>query len=256
MTEENNLNAIEKSIMVLNAFGPRNEELGTRELSRILGFSSSTVSRILQVFLKHNMVQKNPNNNKYQLGTGIMMLGNSVNPTVEKNNILSIAEPHLLELNRTTQENVALVVLSKDRIIIMRELESSLRIKPEQNPIGIEPNWHASASVRAILSFSEEKLRQKFFKRKREKYTPQTITDLNILKKQLIKIRKTGVSFDFGEKFEDVWAVASPIFNQKKEPIGAIGTYGPSFRIKERLETELAELTRKSAQQISNSVFF
>jgi len=251
MTEEIKLNSTEKSIMILNAFIPLNQEMGTRELSRKLGLSSSTVSRILQDFLKYDIVQRNTQNNKYQLGIGMLLLGNSVNQSFAKNNVLQVAEPYLVKLNQTTKENVGFVVLSRERMIIMRELDSPLRIKPVSHSVGSEPSWHCSASSRAMLSFSGEELQRKFFKRKREKFTSKTITDLKTLKKQLIQIRETGVSFDYGEKFDDVWAVASPIFNHKSQPIAAVGTYGPAFRIKDRLEGELTELTKKTARHIS-----
>jgi IclR family transcriptional regulator, KDG regulon repressor len=251
MKEENRLNSIEKSLNVMNAFKPNNKEMGTRELSRKLGFSSSTVSRILLILMKYNMVRKNITTGKYQLGSGVQQLSNAFGQSYDKISLLDIVEPYLMDLKQKSKENIGLTVYSNNKVIIIRQLEGVKPIQPVTSSIGSEVQWHASSSAKIILAFLSKDIQKIFFKQKREQFTSKTITDLSILKKQLIKAREMGVGFDYGEKHEDVWAVSAALFDQEENPIGAVGIYGPSFRLEKRLEGELADLTRETARKIS-----
>ena len=49
-------------------------------------------------------------------------------------------------------------------------------------------------------------------------FTPNTITDPKIFKRQLKEIKKKGFSFDRGEYYPDVDAMAAPVFNSNGKP--------------------------------------
>ena len=57
-------NAIEKSLDILLAFTPYNQELGTGEISRRLGLHKATASRILRTLAEKGFLQQDPEGNK------------------------------------------------------------------------------------------------------------------------------------------------------------------------------------------------
>ena len=56
--------SLEKALEILLAFLPHNAEMGTVELSEIVGFHRSTVNRLLHVLEKYGFVQQNPDTKK------------------------------------------------------------------------------------------------------------------------------------------------------------------------------------------------
>ena len=64
-----------------------------------------------------------------------------------------------------------------------------------------------------------------------ERRTPQTITSIRALQRQLEEIRKTGYAVDDEEFDIGVRCIAVPIFDFRNKAIGSIGISGPASRI-------------------------
>jgi DNA-binding IclR family transcriptional regulator len=63
-----------------------------------------------------------------------------------------------------------------------------------------------------------------------EPLTPNTITNRDQLEKELVSIRKQGFAVSHGEWIADASGIATPIFDQFNEPVGAISISGPTQR--------------------------
>ncbi|MBW1862914.1 MAG: helix-turn-helix domain-containing protein [Deltaproteobacteria bacterium] len=59
--------SLEKALIILLAFDPQNREIGTVELSEMVGLHKSTVSRLLKVLVAYNFIQQNPQTKKFSL---------------------------------------------------------------------------------------------------------------------------------------------------------------------------------------------
>ena len=60
--------SVQKALQILLAFVPHNQEMGTMEVSTLLGIHKSTVSRLLNVLCHYNFLQQDAKTRKFMLG--------------------------------------------------------------------------------------------------------------------------------------------------------------------------------------------
>lgn len=94
-----------------------------------------------------------------------------------------------------------------------------------------------------ISQLSDKKLNN-LLEKTLPKYTKNTITDRETLKRELLRINITKISFDNMEHFEKIKAVATPILNKNNKIIAAISC--PCFP---------EDLTDEKIQIISKEMF-
>jgi DNA-binding IclR family transcriptional regulator len=248
------LSSTEKALKILLAFAPYNHEMGTLELSKKLGIHKSTVSRLLRLLAAHGFLQQNPDTKKYALGRSVVEIGNAAAKSLS-HTIVGIAHPYLNYLSETVGESVALEVLAGTDIILAGHVEGQKHIRFTFNQ-GEVVAINVAAGAKAILAFCEPELVNQCLKKKFVRYTKNTIVSKREYRALLETIRETGISYDKGERYEDSYAIAAPIFNSEKTPIAAVVIAGPAFRMTDQFLKEAIIPLEKTAREISNRLFY
>jgi IclR family acetate operon transcriptional repressor len=94
-------------------------------------------------------------------------------------------------------------------------------------PIGTRGPLHCGGAGKAMLAMSEaEQLR--VFGGPLIAFTPNTITDYAVLRRELAAIRARGYSLDNEEVVMGVYCVGIPILDRNGHPVGAVSISGPS----------------------------
>jgi DNA-binding IclR family transcriptional regulator len=84
------------------------------------------------------------------------------------------------------------------------------------------------------------------------KYTTNTITDLDSLMKELVKIREKGYAVDVEEHEQGVACIASPVFDHRGIA-AAISVSGPSDRVIQQIsKSNLPQMVIDAAGEISS----
>ncbi len=254
VTPGEKLNAIEKALVILKLFNPTNQELGTVEISKILGYHKATVSRTLLLLARHGYLEQNRISKKFKLGPAILSLGMTLSRSL-KADLVHIAKPHMDELRDRFQESVVLEVLSTKNVVIAYISEGPKRIRLAGEIGDILP-VNVAAGAKSILAFSSMEIRNYLLNQEFKKMTPKTITDPEVLMKQLADIREYGVAFDTGEYDEYVNAIAAPILNYEECPVGAIVIAGFAENIELREDSEMALAVKETALTISKQLYY
>ena len=247
-------NAIEKALKILSTFIPYNQECGTTEISRKLGFHKATVSRILLTLTEHRFLEQNYQTKKFRLGPVAMNLGIAVRRSL-KSDLVHIAKPFIDELRDQLKESVLMEILSKDHTIIAYIAEGPRRVRLA-GTIGDYLPIHVAAGAKAILAFSPPQVKSSFLNKKMPRLTPHTITDPQTLDRQFREIKKCGVSFDEEEHDLDINAIGAPVFNGEKFPVAAVVVAGPKTRVSCHSDTPIAIQLKKTAARISERLFY
>ncbi len=248
------LSSTEKALKILMSFTPHNHEMGTLELSKKLGIHKSTVSRLLHLLKDYDFLEQNPDTKKYILGRSAAEIGNAVIKSLNTN-IVALAQPHLNALSAAVGESVALEVLSGVQVVLAHQVEGQQHIRfsftlGEQTPL------HVAAGAKAILAFSEPGFVDRCLKKKLTRFTPNTVSSKKRYLEVLDEVRKTGIAFDKGERYEDVWAMGAPIFGHDGSPVAAVVIAGPAARWTPAfIEQSIAPL-KKTAAEISERLFY
>jgi DNA-binding IclR family transcriptional regulator len=116
---------------------------------------------------------------------------------------------------------------------------------------------HVGSGAKIIMAFSDAKFVEKLLEGKLSRYTPNTITNPEVLKKHLSDYRKQGVAFDNGELDEDVHTVAAPIFNYQKRPVAAAVVVAPAKRMtNKQVKSMVVASVKETAKLISSKLFY
>ena len=74
-TEEKNVKRIEKALNILLLFSQETTELSHTEISRAMGWSTATTSRLLSTLQNKGFLIRDPSSGKYSLGGVLYFLG-------------------------------------------------------------------------------------------------------------------------------------------------------------------------------------
>ena len=248
-----NLSSTEKALKILMAFSPYNNEMGTLELSKKLGIHKSTVSRLLHLLTANDFLQQNPATKKYLLGRAVAEIGNAVFKSLDSA-IVGIALPYLNVLSEQVGESVALEVVSGTNIFLASHVEGRQHIRfsfqmGEQVPINV------TAGAKAILAYSNPEFVKQCLQAKFQRFNANSITSKKAYRALLAEVRKTGVAYDRGERYEDALAMAAPIFNHQGQPIAAVVIAGPAFRLTSLFLQKAVGPLKQTAADISQRMF-
>lgn len=169
------------------------------------------------------------NNGSYVLGPAAYRLGLSITPSVS---IGRIAAPFMKALVDICEETVLIGTLDRDmgRVIYVEKLESARSIRYTV-PLGTSRPLYCSAAGRVLLAFSDQEYVDEYLRTEPlVALTPQTITNPAELRRELTRVRESGVAVSSGEVSSDVAGFAAPIFDHQSKMVGALAVAAPVDR--------------------------
>jgi DNA-binding IclR family transcriptional regulator len=238
------IQSVDRAIRVLTALqGARRMSLS--ELSARLDLAPSTTHGIVRTLVEHGMVVQERGSSRYQLGPAVLRLGNVYLDTLE---LRSKAIPWAEDLARRTGLAVRTGVLLIDDVVIIHHepRPDGSRQMPE---VGIVIPAHASALGKAMLAFLPDEAERLLKEGELRSMTGETLTAPDDVRRQLEKIRTTGIAREQDEAVLGESAVASPVFDSWGDVVGAIGVVmpGPS-------ESDSAGQVRETARALSREL--
>ncbi|NLX92167.1 MAG: IclR family transcriptional regulator [Firmicutes bacterium] len=253
--EGKHVQSLERALNILEVMAREGAPISVTELAEKVNLKISTVHRLLSTLSFRGYVEQDPEDNKYKLGLKLLEIGNSV--LNHSSDIRTIARPYLEELVEKCNETANLAILDETDVVYIDQVESkNLIIVRMFAQVGNRGPVHCTASGKALLAFyPEAKIDEIIEKLEMVKYTNETITDRNHLKKELQRIRQDGYALDWGEREEHVRCIAAPIFNFEGKVIASISISGPSTRITTYyMKNELVDLIMSTAANISQKM--
>jgi DNA-binding IclR family transcriptional regulator len=228
---------VERALELLEAFSVAEPEFSLTELSGRLGLNASTVFRLLVTLQGRGYVEQSPENGHYRLGPASLRLGSVFLAQADLRRRLT---PLLVALRDECRETVHLATLDRERmeVVYLEKLEGLLPIGLMGSRVGGRSQAYCTGLGKAMLAHEPPEAVEAFYQaRGLRTHTPQTITTLEALSRELAEIRRRGHALDNAEHEPGVKCVAAPVWNHRQEVGGAISVAGPAERI-ERLIAE------------------
>jgi len=244
------LSTVKNALRILNSFSMEQPELRVSDLAASLGLNKSAVSRLLSTLASEGYVVKDPETQKYRLGLRILTLNSIVTSNLEINRE---ARPVLRKLVQEIGEAAHIAVLEGNEVVYLEQVESQHHVRilsyvGRRNPV------HCTSSGKVMLAFQHPDFIENFLKQKLERYTSATVTDPEVLRRQLAEIRATDYCSSVGEYLPDVVSFASPVRNYTKKVVAAVSVIGPRHRIKPQQYPVIKNKVIKSAREISRNL--
>jgi len=240
------LGSVANAARVMKAFTTGQREWGVTDLARRLGIAKSTAHRLLATLTDEGLLEQDPLTGRYRLGLIIFDLAAAAQSVDLHEAVLS----PMTELRNRTGETVQVAVLDGREVVYVERLDSphTLRLFLE---IGRRNSAHSTGCGKALLaSLPPDQLDRTLRNWRLAAKTTYTITDLNVLRKDLNEARRRGYAVNRRESEVGVISVAAPIRDATGRSAAAISVAGPIDRL-EPDELRVAQATMETAALIS-----
>jgi len=241
---------LNKSITVLDLFVSSEGELSLDEIAKLSKMNRSTARRVVLSLMECGFLKRQKKRGKYSLGMKFL----DYIQTVKKHNpILDIAEPHVIEIGKVTEETVSLALWDGRDVVISRTIYPNHPLRVSANE-GTMVGLHYASLGKAIMAEMPEEELNRRLNAKLTRYTHNTITNANDLRKNLMVVRQEGVALDDEEAFLGVRGIAAAFKNNEGAVVGAVNILGPSIRLTREKIREYVPIIKECAAKISQEL--
>lgn len=232
-----------KALDVLECVANGDEPLSTLQVARLCGISRPTAYRLLSTLVSRGYLAAD--GARFRLGTQALSLSQKV---LASSDLPEVARASMRPLNDLTSETVHLSILQGTEILYIAQVEGRQSISMRCT-IGTRNHLHSTAMGKALLAFLPSEEQASLLDRLvLTPCTPATITERDLLIKELANIRKQGFAIDNEEGEAGVRCVGAPIFDHTGHAFAAISISGPAYRLSvdqlNALSRPLIEATR------------
>jgi len=247
------IQSVDRAAEILKALASGPRRLGVSQLADQLGLSRPTVHGLLQTLQAHGFVEQDGESGKYQLGAGLLHLGNSY---LDLNELRSRSLVHAERLAERADAAVRVGVLHGYSVIVVHHV-----FRPDSGfqvlEVGSQLPAHASALGKAMLAYAPPEVIDELTSEPLPRLTQQTLTAAG-LRAQLAQVREQGLARERDEAVLGEACVAAPISDHTGAAVGAIGVVGDTGRILPRspakgLPVAVTEAARAISRELGAS---
>ncbi len=244
--------ALARGLKVLELLAEEESELSLKSIADRLGIPKPSLWRILGVLSENGYLLFDEDKRTYRLGFKFLYLGNAF---MSGMGFRSQARGYLKKLMELTSETAELSALVKDQLILIEQVEGPEAVRLFSRIGSAYPYFHATAPGKVYLAhMTGEKLKRVMDRMGLPKITEHTITDFQVLEKELKAFRENGYAIDEEEMRAGVVRICAPVYDKKGKVIACLGVAAPSFRITAQNREKIGKLSKKLAQELSREL--
>jgi DNA-binding IclR family transcriptional regulator len=208
-----------KALDVLNEVAEIGIPVRFSSLLKTSKYPKATLYRLLQTLLNQGMLNYNAEEQTYQLGLKLVRMAHAA---WLQSSLAPIALPFIDDLSEKVAETVHLAQLDNGQVLYVDKRNPSSPIEMFSQAGKVGPAYCTGVG-KAMMAFLDDKsLSRVITKQAFHRYTEYTITSEKALRKELIEIKKQGISFDRQEHEDKIICISSPILSSKGRVIGGL----------------------------------
>jgi IclR family pca regulon transcriptional regulator len=215
--------SLERGLAILSSFNSDRPLIGVSELSRGLDLSRSTAHRYVVTLTKLGYLQQDPDSKRYRLGPKVLDLGFSA---INSMDLREVSTPHLRQLSDETEHTVNLAILDGTDVLYIERCRAARPGQPEIDlnlHVGSRLPAYCTAMGKAILAFlPPDRLDELIERIDFAPRGPNTLTDAKAFRKELDKIRASGIAVNDEELAYGLRSIAAPIRSHSGEVLAAL----------------------------------
>lgn len=228
------------------------------ELEERSGLPKATLHRILGELIDERFVLLDERALTYNAGYRILEMANRV---WTRSDIRMLARDQLLALSALSGETVQIAVHADTHAVVIDHVESTQSVRLSIS-VGNEAPVYCSGAGKVLLAWCDSERQASIISRiSFARFTPNTITSLPALQRELAGISERGYAVDLEEHFLGTNCIAAPIVDHAGQAIAGISITAPSFRVsgdelvkwKDPLIAAAAEVSRRLAPRTGSS---
>ncbi len=214
---------IARAAAILRALEDERQGLSLGEIAQRANLARSTVQRIVAALETEKIVIAATPNGRVRLGPTILRLAASV-----RSDFVDLAKPFIVALSSELRETVDLSMVKKDHLVFIDQVIGSQRLRTV-SAVGESFPLYCTANGKAYLAQCDAAAIEPLIGATFEARTPNTMTRLDALLRELKTVRRNGIAFDREEHTVGICAAGVAL----RDPLGndvAISVPVPSQR--------------------------
>jgi IclR family transcriptional regulator, KDG regulon repressor len=246
-----------KGLQLLEALSECEGSRGISELALQLSLTKSNVHRLLQTLSKCGYVAREPSTERYLLSTKLWRISRRGRPL---DALRRLVRPVLRTLVEETRESVLFCVIESDELVPIDQVETELPVRvffSVGQPFPIDRvimDGKALTALQLVALASRPQMEARAAARKVQKQLRKGEAYADALFSRIERVRRSGFSCIRGEWVSGVNAVAVPVSDPPRDPIGVLSCFGPADRLPDsslkRVQTVLSHGAKEIALRL------
>jgi DNA-binding IclR family transcriptional regulator len=229
--------------------------LSVPELAARLGLPRSTAHDLVRTLVGRGYLRAlDDQPHKFVLGLRVFELGSAYADSLD---LPREGRRMAAAVSAVCDETVHVAVLDGTEVVYIAKVDSTQAVRMV-SAVGRRLPAHRTAVGKMLLSgLSDGELAGRYGRpRSLASMTPNSITSLPRLRRELAVIRARGMAFDDCESNIDVRCVAAPVYDRDGHMAAALSISVPMTRMRPKRREELAALVKQGAQDLSRRLGF
>jgi IclR family transcriptional regulator, KDG regulon repressor len=244
------IQSLERAFSIMEEVARNRDGISLAEISKRVGLHNSTAFHLLKTMVSLGYVRQIKDGKRYRIGRPLFALAASALDEIE---MVSLATPVLEELSRETGESGHFAVRMGDTVVVIARTAGPGAFQLTDR-VGVVRPAHCTALGKVILAaLSDDQLERFLARADLAPSTPKSITDVELLMREIDEVRRSGIAFDDGELNIEVRCAAVPVKDFTGRVIGALGISGPIWRLTIQAMQGLTPNVRAAADRLSSA---
>ena len=221
------------------------------QASKSSGLNPTTAFRMLAALEDLGYVRKG-DDDVYRPGFKPLVLAEKSLAALD---VRTVARPVLERLSHRTKEVCHLVILDGLEAVYIDKVEDDSQSIRMNSRVGKRLPLHCTAVGKVLLAGMDAAALEEVLARLEfRKFTANTVTSPDVLRREIEEVRAKGIAFDRVEFEELIKCVAAPICGADGRVQAAVSISVPVMRFPEERERELADMLVKGCAEISRQL--
>jgi DNA-binding IclR family transcriptional regulator len=246
---KSSIQVISRMMHLLDALAARGAPVNLKHLAQETGLHPSTAHRILSVMVDSRLVDRiEPG--AYRLGIRLIELGNLVKSRIS---IRQEALPYMQSLQQQLGETVNLSVRHDDEVVYVERTAGNNSMMRVVQIIGARAPLHITAVGKIFLANDGPGPAALYATRTGlPSFTEHTLTDPDLLARELEAVRRHGYAIDSEEAEKGVSCIGAGIYNDENRLVAGLSVSAPSDRLNKAWAAQVCQTAEKISRAIGH----
>ncbi len=215
-----------KALDVLEAVAAEARAQSLSEVAQRAGMNKSVTHRMLATLVAAGYVRQDPGSRRYSLSYRVVSLSRNL---LAEDEVMRLVRDSLEQLAEQTGEGIHLALLDGMETVLVQRVKGA-RIVAVDFQVGDRSELHCTSIGKALLAYQAPSFIDAVVAGGLPALTANTITQPDVLRRELRTIRERGYAVDDREMYDDMRCLAVPIFERAVPVRMGISCSGPAAR--------------------------
>lgn len=219
--------------------------LSLTEISEAISAPKSSISPLIHTLASRKFIFYDKETQKYSIGVAAFSVGSSY---VHQMSAIQFIQSEMRHMTASCGETSQLGIRDGDSVLYLAKVDSPEPLRLISY-VGKRLPLYCTALGKALLCDMDFDRLKHLYPHKLAAYTPNTITDIQVLYQQLQQVRESNISKEYEEVNLNLMCISTPL-RKNGQIVAALSVSVPTFRIDDRKESQIIRLLQEKRHLI------